>query len=40
MINNFDKKSYVISFMVQMQPSNISYNSVYQYLGLASKANF
>ena len=40
MIPNFDKMSYVISFMVQMLPSDIGYNSFYQYLGFTSKANF
>ena len=36
-ILNFDKTSYVISFMVQMYPSDIGYNSFYQYLGFISK---
>ena len=40
MIPNFDKMSYVISFVVQMWSSDIGYNSFYQYLGFTSKANF
>ena len=40
MIPNFDKMSYVISFMVQMWPPDIGHNSFYQCLGFTSKANF